>query len=149
MHFYFTRNLPFFHKVPQRLPRSFDLFERCKPMYKASVKLLKIKKMENIHILKERLSMQFTSRDLLDLIEDSIVMKNENPKDLKHTEKKYVYGISGIQMLLNCSESSAKRLKKSGIINDAIIQNGRKIIVDSELALKLIQKSNNIGRKKL
>lgn len=117
-------------------------------MYKASVKLFKIKKMDNIRILKERLSMQFTSRDLLDLLEDSIVMKNENPKDLKQTEKKYVYGISGIQMLLNCSESSAKRLKKSGVIDDAIIQNGRKIIVDSELALKLIQKANNVGRKK-
>lgn len=107
--------------------------------------------MKDIQILKERLSSQFTSRDLLDLIEDSIVMKNENYEKSGNTnvsEKKYVYGISGIQILLNCSESSAKRLKKSGVINDAIIQNGRKIIVDSELALNLIRKSNNVGRKK-
>ena len=107
--------------------------------------------MKDIHVLKELLSTQFTSRDLLDLLEDSIIMKNkndENSKNSKVSEKKYVYGISGIQRLLNCSESSAKRLKKSGIINDAIIQNGRKIIVDSELALDLIRKSNNVGRKK-
>lgn len=102
--------------------------------------------MENIHILKERLSMQFTSRDLLDLLEDSIVMKNENPKDIKQIEKKYVYGISGIQKLLNCSESSAKRLKKSGVIDDAIIQNGRKIIIDVDRAMELL-KSNKPGRK--
>ena len=107
--------------------------------------------MKDIQILKELMSSQFTSRDLLDLLEDSIIMKNENYEKSKNanvSEKKYVYGISGIQILLNCSESSAKRLKKSGIINDAIIQNGRKIIVDSEMALDLIRKSNNVGRLK-
>ena len=148
LHFYFTRSLPFYHIVPQRLARSFDLFERCKPKYKASVKLFKIKKMENIHILKERLSMQFTSRDLLDLLEDSIVMKNENPKDVKQTDKKYVYGISGIQMLLNCSESSKKKKKKSGVIDEAIIQNGRKIIIDVEKALELLKNNSKPGLKK-
>lgn len=32
-----------------------------------------------------------------------------------------------------------KRLKKSGVINDAIIQNGRKIIIDVEKALELLR----------
>lgn len=134
------------HEKSRKANLIFVLFEQCKPKYKASVKLFKIKKMENIHILKERLSMQFTSRDLLDLLEDSILMKNENPKDIKQIEKKYVYGISGIQKLLNCSESSAKRLKKSGVIDDAIIQNGRKIIIDVDRAMELL-KSNKPGRK--
>lgn len=53
--------------------------------------------------------------------------------------KKYVYGIRGIAKLMNCSISSANRLKKSGVIDKAIIQNGRKIIIDSQLALDLMR----------
>lgn len=55
--------------------------------------------------------------------------------------KKYVYGMRGIAKLFDCSISSANRLKKSGKINEAIIQDGRKIIVDSELALELMKAS--------
>ena len=56
-------------------------------------------------------------------------------------EKKYVYGIRGIAKLIDGSISKANRLKKSGVINKAIIQNGRKIIVDAELALQLMNQS--------
>lgn len=84
--------------------------------------------------------------DLLALISEKLQVTQQT--ELRDSNKKYVYGISGIQSLLNCSESSAKRLKKSGIIDDAIIQNGRKIIVDVELALELLKKNQNIGRKR-
>lgn len=55
--------------------------------------------------------------------------------------KKYVYGILGIANLFDCSRSTANRLKKSKKIDAAITQIGRKIIVDAELALKLIDES--------
>ena len=53
------------------------------------------------------------------------------------TDKKYVYGISGIARLFGCSIPTANRIKKSGKINRAITQIGRKIIVDAELAIEL------------
>lgn len=52
-------------------------------------------------------------------------------------EKRYVYGIDGIADLFNCSRSKAVRLKQSGIIDAAIKQNGRTIIIDADLAIKL------------
>ncbi len=74
---------------------------------------------------------------------------SENTIPIKSQEdKKYVFGIKGIQNLLNCSESSAKRLKKSGKIDDAIIQDGRKIIIDVDKALHLLKETSNVGLKK-
>jgi hypothetical protein len=105
--------------------------------------------MENINSLKEKPLWQLTGKEFLDLIEGSSTKSNtEKFENSKFTEKKYVYGISGIQSLLNCSESSAKRLKKSGTIDEAIIQNGRKIIIDVEKALELLKNNNKPGLKK-
>ena len=52
-------------------------------------------------------------------------------------EKKYVYGIGGIARLFGCSRPTANRIKKSGRINRAITQIGRKIIVDADMAREL------------
>lgn len=54
-----------------------------------------------------------------------------------NSEQKYVYGIAGIARLFNCSVPTANRIKKSGRIDKAIKQIGRKIVVDAELALQL------------
>lgn len=51
--------------------------------------------------------------------------------------KKFVYGIGGIARLFGCSMPTANRIKKSGKIDRAITQIGRKIIVDAEMALEL------------
>ena len=48
-------------------------------------------------------------------------------------EKRFVYGYKGLATLLNCSICTAKNLKLSGKIDEAIIQDGRKIIVDAQL----------------
>jgi len=58
----------------------------------------------------------------------------------------YVYGILGIAKLFGCSLPTANRIKKSGKIDKAITQIGRKIIVDAELALELAGKKTG-GRK--
>ena len=52
-------------------------------------------------------------------------------------DKEYVYGIGGIARLFGCSIPTANRIKKSGRINRAITQIGRKIIVDADMALEL------------
>lgn len=55
-------------------------------------------------------------------------------------EKKYVYGYKGIAEIFQCSLSKAQSIKMSGAIDKAIIQTGRIIKVDVDLALKLLQK---------
>lgn len=54
-----------------------------------------------------------------------------------NAEKKYEYGLKGLAKILGCSISKASEVKSSGILNDAIIQNGNIIIIDKELALRL------------
>lgn len=54
-----------------------------------------------------------------------------------NSSKRYVYGIVGIAKLFGYSMPTANRIKKSGRIDRAITQIGRKIIVDAELALEL------------
>lgn len=60
--------------------------------------------------------------------------------------KRHVYGIAGIAKLFGCSMPTANRIKKSGKIDRAITQIGRKIIVDAELALELAGRKTG-GRK--
>ena len=62
------------------------------------------------------------------------------------SKKRYEYGIRGIAKVFGCSIPTANRIKKSGVIDSAITQVGRKIIVDADRALELAQ--NKKGGKK-
>ena len=53
-------------------------------------------------------------------------------------EKKFEYGLKGLAKVLGCSRSKASELKSSGILDDAIIQNGNLIIIDKEKAMQLM-----------
>ena len=70
--------------------------------------------------------LQLTVEEFLDL------QKNNIP------EKKYEYGLKGLAKMLGCSRSKAAELKSSGILDDAIIQNGHLIIIDKEKAMELM-----------
>lgn len=70
--------------------------------------------------------LQLTVEEFLDL------QKNNIP------EKKYEYGLKGLAKTLGCSRSKAAELKSSGILDDAIIQNGHLIIIDKEKAMELM-----------
>lgn len=48
------------------------------------------------------------------------------------------YGIAGIARIFNCSLTTANRYKASGKLDKAIKQIGRKIIIDKNKALELI-----------
>lgn len=63
--------------------------------------------------------------------------KTHDTPSQSNSEKKYVYGIDGIAEIFGCSRPTASRIKKSGRINAAICQIGRKIVVDVELALSI------------
>jgi len=52
----------------------------------------------------------------------------------------FVYGYDGLCTLLNCSKATAWRLLKTGIINKAVAQAGRKIVINKQMALELLRK---------
>lgn len=55
----------------------------------------------------------------------------------KNEEPEYVYGIQGLCQIFHCGSSKANRIKQSGKIDEAIIQDGRKIMIDKAKALEL------------
>ena len=57
------------------------------------------------------------------------------------------YGIEAIARVFGSSVPTANRIKKSGIIDKAITQIGRKIVVDADLALSLAKESGEIRIK--
>lgn len=57
-------------------------------------------------------------------------------------KQKYEYGINGLAKLLGCSRTTASKIKSSGVLDDAIFQVGKTIIIDKEKALELFNNSN-------
>lgn len=86
--------------------------------------------------LKEKFIWQMTGEELIYLLQSEDLKKPPVISSL-NSSKRYVYGIVGIAKLFGCSMPTANRIKKSGRIDRAITQIGRKIIVDAELALEL------------
>lgn len=88
--------------------------------------------------LKEKFIWQMTGEEFISLQQGGKTDKNNTSQSvLPDDPKKYVFGIAGIAKLFDCSIPTANRIKKSGIIDGAITQVGRKIIVEAELALCL------------
>lgn len=58
-------------------------------------------------------------------------------------DKKYEYGLKGLAKLLGCSRSKASEIKSSGILNEAISQNGNLILIEKEKALELFKKNSD------
>lgn len=76
---------------------------------------------------------------------EEIQSRTEQAHDGVHHEK-YVYGLDGLRRIFKCSMTTACRIKASGKIDAAIKQIGRKIIIDSELAIELAGRKTG-GRK--
>lgn len=91
----------------------------------------------DIKILKQKPLWQMTGEEFLFLQQNSCPTEMQQPTVATDTYKKYVYGLLGIAKLFGCSMPTANRIKKSGKIDKAITQIGRKIIVDAGLAIEL------------
>ncbi len=72
-----------------------------------------------------------TVADLKKLLKDSL-------REQKIPGKRYVYGLKGIQDLFGVCHLTAQRYK-DGFLAPACIQNGRKIIVDADMAIDLFK----------
>ena len=59
-----------------------------------------------------------------------------NPATATATEKRYVYGIRGIKNLFNVSHTTAQNYKNT-FLAPAVMQRGRKIVVDTVKAMEL------------
>ena len=89
-----------------------------------------------------------TGEEFLYLQNSSHQGDNHVPAPVAETsKKKYEYGIRGIAKIFGCSIPTANRIKKSGKINAAITQVGRKIIVDADQALELAQNRSSCNKK--
>ena len=109
-------------------------------------KLNLIKKMEVKNLLSKPV-WQMTGEEFI-LLNRHALQENEvrTVQPAADKDKKYVYGIGGIARLFGCSIPTANRIKKSGRIDRAITQIGRKIIVDADMALELAGRKSG-GRR--
>ena len=89
----------------------------------------------DIKMLLDKPIWQLSGREFAALMR-STLMEMETGKE-EEPKKRFVFGLDGICDLFGCSKSTAERIKKSGIIDAAITQVKRKIVVDAELALQL------------
>lgn len=79
----------------------------------------------------------------------SVLESSLNERTVKQNEampepkKRFEHGVSGIRRIFNCSYPTAHRLKQT-ILKPAIIQQGRLILVDVEMALKLFKEHEEV-----
>lgn len=97
---------------------------------------------------------QYTGEQFLELLDSHLVKTATvtesvtSPENVATTAKRWlVYGIKGLCELLQCSKATAHRIKNSGVIREAITQSGRKIVIDAQLALDLIQAHKKGGEE--
>lgn len=96
---------------------------------------------------------QLTVGEFIELVDRSVSSsmkahgeKNAD-KDAHSCGRKYVYGLKGLAKLLGVSVSKAYNVKRSGVIDAAISQNGRSIITDADMAVRLFGESNRKHNK--
>lgn len=74
------------------------------------------------------------------IINIGVLTDNASESPTLSPTKKLAYGMKGIAETFGCSIPTANRIKRSGMIDKAISQIGRKIVIDVELALELAGK---------
>lgn len=92
---------------------------------------------------RNKLLLQLTGQEFIDLLREGLglaMLGYDDPQPME-VKKHLVYGLQGLCDLLGCSTSTAARIKKSGVIDAAISQNGKIIVIDADLALDLIRTS--------
>ena len=87
-----------------------------------------------------------TGEELTFLLNSSMEAKANEQTPV--VQKRTYYGIECIAQVFGCSVPTANRIKRSGIIDAAITQIGRKIIVDADMALALAKEAEANKEKK-
>lgn len=71
-----------------------------------------------------------------DLKQIFMEIQSGKAQEVQEFQGRLVYGLRGIQELFGCSHKQAQ-FYKDHVINEAVSQRGRKIVVDADLALSL------------
>jgi len=87
--------------------------------------------------LKNKPLWQMTGEELMQLLQPN---QTQKVLDTTNSEKRYVYGLSGLRQLVGCSHVTAQRIKDSGKIKGCFSQIGRKLIFDADAVLKALKK---------
>ena len=92
---------------------------------------------------------QMTGEQIYHLFSHILGSKPQQPETITASDhsdgNKYAYGIQGICEIFGCSKPTAQRIKREGIIDGAITQYGRTIIIDREKALELARNARKKG----
>ena len=80
-----------------------------------------------------------TVEEFLDAVTDRFAQMMGDYQEEQGKKRNLVYGLAGLSELLGCSISTAARIKKSGVLDPAIRQTGKIIVVDADLALDLMK----------
>ena len=99
----------------------------------------------NIDDLKQKPVAMMTGEELSFLIDSRMATWATEIASL--SQRRIYYGIEGIAQIFGCSVPTANRIKKSGVIDDAITQIDRQIVIDGNLALELAKKAGTIKVK--
>jgi type III secretion system FlhB-like substrate exporter len=100
---------------------------------KKSNKTVSIKKNPDLNTLVS----EITIGQLIEVIKQAEQFKVIAPPPVPD---KYEYGVKGIGKIFKVSRTTACKIKASGKIAGAIIQNGRTIVIDIEKAIELFGK---------
>lgn len=99
----------------------------------------------DINDLKQKPVAMMTGEELSFLIDSRMATWATEIASL--SQRRIYYGIEGIAQILGCSIPTANRIKKSGVIDDAITQIDRQIVIDGNLTLELAKKVGTIKVK--
>ena len=92
---------------------------------------------------------QATIGDLKEMIEELFSPGGDFPEEPQHDVKKHlVYGIAGLAKLLGVCRSTASKIKSTGILDPAISQHGKVIVIDADLALDLMKAKKNVSKRR-
>lgn len=94
----------------------------------------------------DKLLINCTVDEFLNLAVEKFARIANDLEDEEVPKKRLVYGLAGLSQLLGCSQSTAARIKKSGVLAPAIHQTGKIIVIDADLALDLIKMKGNRRR---
>ena len=99
----------------------------------------------DINDLKQKPVAMMTGEELSFLIDSRMATWATEIASL--SQRRIYYGIEGIAQIFGCSVPTANRIKKSGVIDDAITQIDRQTVIDGNLALELAKKVGTIKVK--
>lgn len=101
----------------------------------------------NLQALMQKPVCKMEGQELMFLLSNLSALTKTESSDEMPKSKHVAYGIKGIAETFGCSIPTANRIKRSGIIDDAISQVGRKIVIDTDLALRLVADSKKHGKE--